>query len=99
MNRYVIGLPARRRSPTGTKDRLGMLCPACAGDTGVIDTRAADSNTIRRRRVCFACGLRLTTYETITDNPARGTERMRRQVAELRAIAERIEQLLDKPET
>ena len=97
----ATALPAWKAPPNGRKDRLGMLCPKCAGDTCVIDTRTTKTgNAIRRRRVCFGCGQRLTTYETITDNPGPGadSDRLRKQAAELRAIAERIERIL-KPES
>lgn len=43
-----------------------MRCPFCnADDTKVIDSRAAESNAIRRRRQCETCGKRFTTYEKI----------------------------------
>lgn len=43
-----------------------MRCPFCnADDTKVIDSRAAENNSIRRRRQCEACGKRFTTYEKI----------------------------------
>lgn len=43
-----------------------MRCPFCSiDDTKVIDSRAADNNTIRRRRQCEQCGKRFTTYEKI----------------------------------
>ena len=79
-----------------------MLCPQCAGDTGVVDTRATDHNAIRRRRVCADCGYRLTTFEIVSEhNPSSdAAERMLRQAAKLRTVADRIEQILsrDKPE-
>ena len=42
-----------------------MKCPYCkAPDTRVSDSRPAnDDETVRRRRVCGACGARFTTYE------------------------------------
>lgn len=42
-----------------------MRCPLCATeDTRVIDSRPAeDGAAIRRRRECFACGERFTTFE------------------------------------
>ncbi len=41
-----------------------MLCPFCSHkETRVIDSRDAADGT-RRRRECFRCGLRFTTYET-----------------------------------
>ncbi len=48
-----------------------MKCPYCASDdTRVIDSRPADDNTsIRRRRICDACGKRFTTYEKVETIP------------------------------
>ena len=83
--------------PNGKKDRLGLLCPQCGGDTGVKDTRIKAGNTIRRRRVCFSCGHRMITFEIVTDtNPTTWlpTETLRKQADELRAVAERIDRIL-----
>lgn len=48
-----------------------MRCGFCGyEDSKVIDSRSADDGkTIRRRRECFSCGKRFTTYETIEDTP------------------------------
>ena len=48
-----------------------MKCIYCGyEDSKVIDSRSADEGrTIRRRRECFSCGKRFTTYETIEDTP------------------------------
>ena len=48
-----------------------MKCPFCSHEnTRVIDSRPAeDNNSIRRRRVCAACGKRFTTYEKIETIP------------------------------
>lgn len=47
-----------------------MKCPYCGKeDTRVIDSRPADGNSIRRRRICDACGKRFTTYEKIETIP------------------------------
>ena len=48
-----------------------MRCGFCGyEDSKVIDSRSADEGrTIRRRRECFSCGKRFTTYETIEDTP------------------------------
>ncbi len=48
-----------------------MRCLFCGfEDSKVIDSRSADEGrTIRRRRECFNCGRRFTTYETIEDTP------------------------------
>jgi len=42
-----------------------MNCPYCGGEESrVIDSRGLDK-VVRRRRRCFACGARFTTYERI----------------------------------
>lgn len=48
-----------------------MKCIFCGyADSKVIDSRSADEGrTIRRRRECFSCCKRFTTYETIEDTP------------------------------
>ncbi len=44
-----------------------MRCPFCGNeDTQVKDSRSAEDNaTIRRRRLCTACGARFTTFERV----------------------------------
>ena len=46
-----------------------MKCPFCGnGENKVIDSRLSkDSNAIRRRRECIACGRRFTTYEFVEE--------------------------------
>ena len=48
-----------------------MKCPFCnQDDTRVVDSRPADDNSsIRRRRMCDACGKRFTTYEKVETIP------------------------------
>ena len=48
-----------------------MKCPFCnQDDTRVVDSRPADDNSsIRRRRLCDACGKRFTTYEKVETFP------------------------------
>ncbi len=48
-----------------------MKCIYCGGEESkVLDSRSTeDSNAIRRRRECLACGKRFTTYETIEMTP------------------------------
>lgn len=41
------------------------ICPSCGGKTDVVDSRPTDMG-VRRRRQCFACGERFTTYEKMT---------------------------------
>lgn len=48
-----------------------MRCPKCSyEDSKVIDSRPTeDTSSIRRRRECFKCGHRFTTYERIEEKP------------------------------
>jgi transcriptional repressor NrdR len=48
-----------------------MKCPFCSSEnTRVIDSRPAEDNSsIRRRRMCDACGKRFTTYEKVETIP------------------------------
>lgn len=48
-----------------------MKCPYCGQDnTRVVDSRPAEeNNSIRRRRLCDACGRRFTTYEKVESIP------------------------------
>ena len=48
-----------------------MKCPFCNQDnTRVVDSRPVeDTNSIRRRRLCDACGKRFTTYEKVETIP------------------------------
>lgn len=48
-----------------------MKCPFCSqDDTRVVDSRPVDDNcSIRRRRMCDACGKRFTTYEKVETIP------------------------------
>ena len=48
-----------------------MKCPFCnKADTRVVDSRPVDDNSsIRRRRMCDACGKRFTTYEKVETIP------------------------------
>ena len=48
-----------------------MRCPFCNQDnTRVVDSRPVeDTNSIRRRRLCDACGKRFTTYEKVETIP------------------------------
>ena len=48
-----------------------MRCPFCGKeDNRVIDSRPVEeNNSIRRRRICDACGRRFTTYEKVETIP------------------------------
>lgn len=48
-----------------------MKCPFCNHmESKVVDSRPTeDGNVIRRRRECFSCGKRFTTYEKVEDIP------------------------------
>ena len=49
-----------------------MRCPFCNREnTRVVDSRPVEeNNSIRRRRLCDACGKRFTTYEKVETIPA-----------------------------
>lgn len=93
-----------------------MKCPYCSRDnTRVIDSRPADdNNSIRRRRLCDACGKRFTTYEKVEtiplivikkDNNREQYDRSKIEAGILRAChkrpvsANQINQLVDEIET
>jgi len=48
-----------------------MKCPYCGNiESKVSDSRSVEeSNSIRRRRECLACGKRFTTFETVETTP------------------------------
>jgi len=49
-----------------------MQCPFCReGETKVIDSRAHQEFSIRRRRECLKCNRRFTTHERIEESPVR----------------------------
>ena len=93
-----------------------MKCPYCGKDNmRVIDSRPAEeSNSIRRRRQCDACGKRFTTYEKIEtiplvvikkDNNREPYDRSKIEAGILRAChkrpisADQINRLVDEIET
>jgi DNA-directed RNA polymerase subunit RPC12/RpoP len=74
-----------------------MLCPECGSrDVGVKDSRPADgARTIRRRRLCFDCGARFTTWES----PINLLHRKRSLIeaaAALAAVLEVVRETLDE---
>ncbi len=48
-----------------------MKCPKCGDvDSKVLDSRSSeDGNVVRRRRECYSCSYRFTTYEKIEETP------------------------------
>jgi transcriptional regulator NrdR family protein len=65
-----------------------IACPLCGGRTAVMETRAIDAGT-RRRRVCARVGLcpgRVTTVETVVSSSTRGTSLGRAVVVPKRHI-------------
>lgn len=56
-----------------------MKCPFCNQDnTRVVDSRPVeDTNSIRRRRLCDACGRRFTTYEKVESIPLTVSKKIR----------------------
>lgn len=74
------------------EDRKPLICPHCGGSTGVIDSRPAYQNAIRRRRVCYGCQKRFTTFEIVTDdNPADAARKLRQKAIELREMASMLD--------
>lgn len=47
-----------------TSDRAARMCPACAEDGYVYDSRVMPDGAIRRRRRCPMCGTKWITEET-----------------------------------
>ena len=93
-----------------------MKCPFCGNDnTRVIDSRPVEDNTsIRRRRLCYECGKRFTTYEKVEtipliiikkDDNREQYDRAKLEAGVLRAChkrpvsAEQISQLVNSVET
>lgn len=55
-----------------------MNCPNCGGKTYVIDARDSErfEKAYRRRRICYKCKIRFTTYEVqIESLPNSGYEK------------------------
>ena len=50
---------------------VGLKCPFCSHmESKVVDSRPTeDGSVIRRRRECFSCSKRFTTYEKVEDLP------------------------------
>lgn len=59
-------------------------CPRCQAVAGVIDSRAAENNTIKRRRKCTACGFRFNTWES-TVNQSKLVEQRRQALRAFKA--------------
>lgn len=71
----------------------GVPCPHCAGDSRVVDSRPR-YRAIKRRRVCFDCKRRFTTYEIATDtDPADAAKMLTKQASELRTLAATLEKM------
>ena len=71
---YAAGATGVGRRPAieaRRKRESGLNCPYCGHpDSRVVDSRETESKeAIRRRRECFACGQRFTTYEMIEQIP------------------------------
>ena len=59
-----------------------MNCPECGTKMYVIDSRPSEYG-VRRRKKCFECGYRLTTYEITSAQKAK-YERSEKQYAKLK---------------
>ncbi len=76
-----------------------MRCPYCGSlDDKVIESRTmANGESIRRRRVCSACGYRFTSYEHIEEKPFMVVKRDgRRQPFDRSKLSKGIERALEK---
>ena len=75
-----------------------MKCPACGGESRVLDSRPS-SGTIRRSRECRQCRGRFTTYEVFRLNGsarrerAEITNRITKIIEELAQLAEPLEKI------
>lgn len=52
------------------KEENKMKCPRCGSETYIIDIRESTTygQSMRRRRVCYHCKTRFTTYEILPKN-------------------------------
>ncbi len=78
-----------------------MRCPFCNQDnTRVVDSRPVeDTNSIRRRRLCDACGKRFTTYEKVETIPLTVIKKDQNRESYKRPIPiERVEEMIDSIE-
>lgn len=76
-----------------------MRCPYCGSlDDKVIESRTmANGESIRRRRLCSACGYRFTSYEHIEEKPFMVVKRDgRRQPFDRTKLSKGIERALEK---
>ena len=73
-----------------------MLCPFCShSETKVLERRIAD-NSLRRRRECFKCGNRFTTYEKAVFNLMVLKKDGREQEFNLQKISDSIDKSVGK---
>jgi len=69
----------------------GILCPKCSSDKSmVVDSRGTADNSIRRRRLCGACGGRFTSYEIVVG------EGVEMAAQELKTQADTVEKEMSK---
>ncbi len=72
-----------------------MKCPECGGiDIGVLDTRDAPYNRVRRRRYCVPCRTRWTTFE-ISKEDLDGLLKLRRNKHKIRDALTGLVHMLD----
>ena len=67
-----------------------MMCPKCGAEMRVVDTRQAEGDSVRRRRVCNDCKYRLTTYEITLEQLGRYNRIEREREKILNTIKELI---------
>lgn len=82
------------KSLTGGSNALP--CPSCGKTrSAVIDGRPA-GETFRRRRVCFGCAHRFTSYEVATENDPRTANVREIEARLIREQIQRLESYLQK---
>lgn len=75
------------------KGGLVMKCPECNGETGVKDSRPGPENSIRRRRKCFECEHRFTSFELSKEQIQMIRAPLKMHVGELRRILDQANAL------
>lgn len=82
-------------TPRAEQDRgLSLVCPKCGGPTGVRDSRGnAEASAIRRRRLCFGCGFRFSTFELVVA-PGLTPEGLMNLVGTARAALDKAEKVI-----
>lgn len=77
-----------------TSHGLSLVCPKCGGATFVRDSRGnAERTAIRRRRGCFECRFRFSTFELVVA-PGLTPEGLMNLVGTARAALDKAEKVI-----